>query len=57
MRAVSFTVDGEPLDLSEFLGSDEAEAEAAVDDNESVAAAAAAAAVADSLNASNEENA
>ena len=57
MRAVSFTVDGESLDLSEFLGSDEAEAEAAVDDNQSVAAAAAAAAVADSLNASNEENA
>lgn len=56
MREVTFTVDGEPIDLSEFLGSDEddseqAAAEAAVEADESVAAAAAAAAVADTLSA------
>ena len=44
MRAVSFTSEGEPLDLSAFLGEDEASAE-----DESVAAASAAAAVADEL--------
>ncbi|MEF2736070.1 trigger factor [uncultured Bifidobacterium sp.] len=55
MRAVTFTVDGEPLDLSAFLGSDDAAAE--VDEDESVAAAAAAAAVADSLNAGDETEA
>lgn len=44
MRAVSFTSEGEPLDLSAFLGEDEAAAE-----DESVAAASAAAAVADEL--------
>ena len=47
MRQVKFTVDGEPLDLSVFLGSAEAEAQA--EEDESVAAAAAAAAVADNL--------
>ena len=47
MRQVKFTVDGEPLDLSGFLGSEEAEAQA--EEDESVAAAAAAAAVADNL--------
>lgn len=47
MRAVKFTSDGEGLDLTEFLGSDE-EQNAAQED-ESVAAAAAAAAVADDL--------
>ena len=55
MRAVTFTVDAEPLDLSAFLGSDDAAAE--VDEDESVAAAAAAAAVADSLNAGDETEA
>ncbi|MEE1297037.1 MAG: trigger factor [Bifidobacterium sp.] len=59
MREVTFTVDGEPIDLSAFLGSDDddqgaAQAEAAVDEDESVAAAAAAAAVADDLT-SNED--
>lgn len=44
MRAVSFTSEGEPLDLSAFLGEDEAAAE-----DEIVAAASAAAAVADEL--------
>ncbi|NEG70162.1 trigger factor [Bifidobacterium choloepi] len=52
MRKVSFTVDGEPLDLSDFLGSEEAEE--ALDEDESVAAAAAAAAVADDLAATDE---
>ena len=47
MRQVKFTVDGEPLDLSGFLGSEEAEAQA--EEDESVAAAAAASAVADNL--------
>lgn len=47
MRAVKFTADGEAVDLSEFLGSDEEDAEAAA--NESVEAASAAAAVADEL--------
>lgn len=49
MRAVKFTADGEAVDLSEFLGSDEEDAEAAA--NESVEAASAAAAVADELSA------
>lgn len=49
MRAVSFTVDGEPLDLTNFLGSDEDDAQAQAEEDESVAAAAAAAAVADNL--------
>lgn len=47
MRAVSFTSAGEPLDLSAFLGDDEAAEDAA--ENESVEAASAAAAVADEL--------
>ncbi|OZG64135.1 trigger factor [Bifidobacterium hapali] len=47
MRAVSFTSAGEPLDLSKFLGDDEAAEDAA--ENESVEAASAAAAVADEL--------
>ncbi|EFA23437.1 trigger factor [Bifidobacterium gallicum] len=51
MRKVTFTSNGETLDLSDFLGSDdEADAEvAAVEEDETVAAAAAAAAVADDL--------
>ncbi|KFI68669.1 trigger factor [Bifidobacterium magnum] len=51
MRKVKFTTDGEELDLTEFLGSDEAanEAEIAEDEDETVAAAAAAAAVADDM--------
>lgn len=55
MRAVTFTVDGEAIDLSKFLGSDEAEEVAENTEDESVAAAAAAAAVADSLNAADED--
>ncbi|RSX55803.1 trigger factor [Bifidobacterium dolichotidis] len=51
MRKVKFTSNGEELDLSEFLSSDdEADAEvAAAEEDETVAAAAAAAAVADDL--------
>lgn len=48
MRAVSFTCEGEPLDLSAFLGADEDS------EDESVAAASAAAAVADEAAASDE---
>ena len=55
MRAVSFTSAGEPLDLSAFLGDDEAAEDAA--ENESVEAASAAAAVADELAADKAEEA
>ena len=55
MRAVSFTSDGQPLDLSAFLGDDEAAEEAV--ENESVEAASAAAAVADELAAKNGDEA
>lgn len=47
MRKVKFTSDGEDLDLSAFLGSDESLEE--VEENESVEAASAAAALADEL--------
>jgi trigger factor len=50
MRAVKFTCDGQDLDLSPFLGEDEAEAK----ENESVEAASAAAAVADELSSHDE---
>ena len=50
MRAVTFTADGEPVDLSAFLGQDEDESE-----DESVQAASAAAAVADELAGKNGE--
>ena len=49
MRAVTFTADGETVDLSEFLGSDDEEKAA---EDESVEAASAAAAVADELSGS-----
>ncbi|KAB5608709.1 trigger factor [Bifidobacterium jacchi] len=55
MRAVSFTSEGQPLDLSAFLGDDEAAEEAV--ENESVEAASAAAAVADELAAKNGDEA
>ena len=53
MRAVKFTADGEAVDLSDFLGEDEAAEDAA--ENESVEAASAAAAVADELNKADAE--
>lgn len=46
MRKVKFTIDGEDYDVTEFLGSEEAQAP---EEDETVAAAAAAAAVADEL--------